>query len=354
MICAGRGSFFTRLFALVLGAIVLSHLLFGLLLYLMPGHHNPPPPPPPPPEAAAQAQPQAGNPPYPPPRREPPFWPRILFPLAVQLGTLTVAAWLGARLLARPVQRLATAAAELGDNLERPPLPETGPKETRQAAAAFNRMQARILKQIQERSQFLAAVSHDLRTPLTRMRLRAARVDDAEARSALIADVEEMSGMIEATLEFLRGEAQPDPEERLDVQALLESLLDDLKEQHARVDLRGQAAPIRAHSQSLRRALSNLLTNALRYGGCAHVALEDSAERLVIVIRDEGPGIPEAELENVQQPFVRLETSRSRATGGTGLGLAIARDIAQRHGGRLVLANRPEGGLEARLELPRA
>jgi protein-histidine pros-kinase len=279
----------------------------------------------------------------------PMFW----LGMAVQFVAVSAAAWYGARLMARPIQDLARAASRLGDNLNVPPVVETGPAEAREAAQVFNRMQERIHAQMDERSRFLAAVSHDLRTPLTRIKLRLERLADDEAKDKLRGDVAEMAAMLDATLDYLRGASRSEAWQRLDVQALVEAMAEDARENGAQVVVAGQARPILAQPNALRRCLDNLFDNAVRYGERAAVTLSENADGLVVEVHDAGPGIPENRMAAVFEPFVRLEESRSRNTGGAGLGLAIAREVARGHGGELTLRNAPEGGLVARLALPR-
>ena len=361
-------SMFGRLFALVLAAMLASHLLTGLIVwrFYAPPHRPPMLQPLPPPDAGMpQPQPQPGFGPPPgalPPGGDPRHGgpnrphrppPELWLAQLLQLGAVLVAAWFGARQLAQPMARLAAAAGQLGANLSNPPLAESGPREAREAARGFNRMQQRIRQQLEERGRFLAAVSHDLRTPLTRMRLRVARFDESADRTRLQADIDEMAAMLDATLDYLRGAAQTEPWQLLDVQALLETLVEDAREAGHDVSLNGQAQPLLALPGALRRCIGNLLDNAFNYAGAAQVALLDEPEQLTIRIADNGPGIPENRINAVFEPFVRLEESRSRASGGVGLGLSIARELARQHGGELTLANRPAGGLLAQLVLPR-
>jgi len=276
--------------------------------------------------------------------------------LLFQFAAIIAASWAGARLLARPVQSLASGAGRLAQDVHAAPLDEdSGPAEARAAARAFNHMQRRIRTQLAQQSRFLAAVSHDLRTPLTRMSLRIEGVDDNRVRYRLRQDLAEMNGLIDATLYYLRErDGNAGPRQRVDVHALLQAVVDDATEIGQDVTLAGAAAPLLAYPAELRRAVVNLVENAHRYGGSARIELADSAERVVIDVCDSGPGIPPEDMARVLEPFYRLETSRSRATGGVGMGLSIASDIVARHGGELNLANRPEGGLRVRITLPRA
>jgi signal transduction histidine kinase len=287
---------------------------------------------------------------------EPFAWPwRLLLTLAVLLASVIVLTLLAVRWLTRPLAVLATAADALGRDMHRPPLPEEGPAEVRRAAAAFNTMQARLQVHLREREQMLAAVSHDLRTPITRLRLRTELIGDEALRVKFARDLAEMEAMTAAALDFLRGARVDEPVQPVDVLALLESLQADMEEAGHAVQIQGQAAaPYPARPLALKRCLTNLMENAIKYGGgTAEVRIEDGAGQLRIVVADHGPGIPEAEIEQVFEPFYRVEGSRSRATGGVGLGLSVARDIARAHGGELVLRNRVGGGIEAILTMPR-
>lgn len=295
-----------------------------------------------------------------PPGPQPGFHIRGIWPphlgLLFQLAAILIASWVGARLLARPVQQLASGANRLAQDVHAPPLDEeTGPAEARDATHALNLMQQRIRTQLAQQSRFLAAVSHDLRTPLTRMSLRIERIEDNDVRYRLRQDLAEMNGLIDATLYYLRDRDDgAGPRQRVDVLALLQAVVDDAQEIGQDVRLSGEAAPLLAYPAELRRAVVNLVENAHRYGGAAHIVLADSPERVSIDVCDNGPGIPPAELQRVLEPFYRVESSRSRATGGVGMGLAIAADIVARHGGELKLSNRPEGGLRVSITLPRA
>lgn len=261
---------------------------------------------------------------------------------------------LAVRLATRPMQQLADAADAFGGNLDAPPLVEAGPTEVVRAAQAFNRMQHRLRTLIAERSRALEAVSHDLRTPLTRLRLRADLIDDDALRGQLNADIDDMQRMVEATLDYLRGLQDQESIQTIDIQALLQSLAADHDALGRDVSVApGHAAPFAGRLSALKRALNNLIDNAVKYGGRARIHVDDAADALRFSVDDDGPGIPEADLQRVAEPYVRLDASRNRATGGVGLGLAIARDVARLHGGELVLLNRPGGGLRASLTLRR-
>ena len=215
-------------------------------------------------------------------------------------------------------------------------------------------MQVRLTAYLRERTSVLAAMSHDLKTPVTRLRLRAELLGDPQLRLKFTGDLEEMESMVAATLDFLRGTAGSEAVQPVDMMALLESLQADLSEVGSQIKIEGRVLrPYIGQPTALKRCVRNLLENAVKYGQASSVAVDDNGDRLQILVRDEGPGIPEAELERVFDPFYRVEGSRSRDTGGTGLGLTIAKSIAEIHGGRLTLENRPAGGLEARLTLPR-
>jgi signal transduction histidine kinase len=278
----------------------------------------------------------------------------LLLKLLILLVSVSFLSLLAVRLATRPLNTLASAAEELGNDINSPPLIETGPVEVRRAAHAFNTMQSRLVSYIQERTRILAAMSHDLKTPITRLRLRAELLEDADLRTKFTKDLEEMESLVAATLDFMRGVDNPEPVQPVDIMALLESLQADAAEIGQDVRLEGIATqPYPCKPAALKRCLGNLIDNAVKYGKSATIIVNDHDKQLQIHILDHGQGIPEAELERVFEPFYRLESSRSRDTGGTGLGLGIARNIAQMHGGDLLLRNRPCGGLEATLTLPR-
>lgn len=282
-------------------------------------------------------------------------WPyRLLASLAVLLSAVVAVSLVAVRWATRPLKALADAADELGRNIDRAPMREEGSLEVVRAARAFNTMQERLARYVRERTATLAAMSHDLKTPVNRLRLRAELLEDGEAKRKISQDLEEVESMVLATLEFMRGGESAEKPQALDVTALLESLAADARDIGANVAVEGAASrPYVGRPQALKRCLANLLDNALKYGTSATLRIEDGAERLVIRVRDHGPGIPDPELERVFEPFYRLEASRSRDTGGSGLGLSIARQIAQAHGGTLRLHNLAQGGLEAELVLPR-
>ncbi|HYG89706.1 MAG TPA: ATP-binding protein [Azospirillum sp.] len=261
--------------------------------------------------------------------------------------------WAGRRLTA-PLARFADAAERLGVDGEADPLPEAGPKELRAATRAFNRMQERLRRFVADRTQMLAAISHDLRTPLTRLRLRAELVDDPEMQRKMLADLNEMEAMITATLAFARDDARHEPRGPLDLADLLQSLCDDRTDAGQSAAYQGPVhMVVDARSVALRRAFANLMDNAIAYGGTARVRLSPENGHVRVEIDDDGPGIPKDQVEKVFTPFYRLEASRNKATGGVGLGLSTARTIIRGHGGDVTLENRPEGGLRATVMLPR-
>ena len=273
----------------------------------------------------------------------------------LRIAVVVAVALLAVRIAMRPLARMARAADALGRDLQSPPLDTRGPREVRQAAQAFNAMQQRIAEGVAERTRFLAAVSHDLRSPITRLRLRAEMLQPESLRTKFRADLQEMESMVTATLDVLRGADTPGPRQSVDIDALVGSLVQDLHESTGvAIAVHGAAqAPLPGYAQSLRRCLQNLLENALRHAGNAAVHIEEAPGLLVVTVRDDGPGIAAAHLPHVLEPFYRAEGSRNADSGGFGLGLAIADAVARAHGGRLQLANRPQGGLDARLELPR-
>ena len=275
--------------------------------------------------------------------------------LAILAVLLVAAVSLGTRRATRPLAGLAEAAERLGRGEPVAPLPETGPEEVRRAVAAFNRMQERLSRFIADRTRLLAALGHDLRTPITSLRLRAELLDDEEAKQRIVETLDEMQRMVESTLAFAREEAQAEPVRETDLAALVEGTVEDLSELGLDVRLvASEPVVARIRSAAVRRALRNLIENAVRYGKRARVGLVREREEAVVRVDDDGPGIPADKLEEVFEPFVRLDPSRSTETGGVGLGLAIARGIARAHGGEVSLVNRPEGGLRACLRLPLA
>ncbi len=292
---------------------------------------------------------------------EPPRpWHSPTFLMAFLLMTVAAAGltlWAVRRLTA-PVATLAAAAEALGRDVNAPPLPENGPTEVATAAAAFNTMAARIRRFVQDRTELLTAIGHDLRTPITRLKLRAEFIDDDEQRAKILTDLEELEAMVSATLAFGRDVRSGEPVSPIDLAELLRTVLDEAGDARPEAaDRLGYEGPahltVRARPLPLKRALANLVGNAVIYGGSARVRLVPPADgTATIEIEDDGPGIPPEELDRVFEPFHRGEPSRSRETGGVGLGLPIARNILRAHGGDLVLANRPAGGVKATVTLP--
>lgn len=278
----------------------------------------------------------------------------LLSTTAMALGILLLGL-LVVRLIGRPLRALSDAADRFGGPGPVVPVPEDGPREVRHAAQAFNRMQGRIDRLIADRTQALAAVSHDLRTPIARLRLRAGFVEDGEAARAIDADLDEMEAMIDSTLAYLRGETDSEPRKPVDLVAMIETLCDAAADAGAEVTYAGPSqARLVCSPVTLKRAFSNLIDNAVKYGGGgARVGVHDAGSEFHISVEDEGPGIPESEMQAVFEPFRRLETSRNRGTGGSGLGLTIARRAVEQHGGTLQLSNRPGGGILALVCLPR-
>ncbi|WP_089707189.1 ATP-binding protein [Vreelandella arcis] len=277
---------------------------------------------------------------------------RVLVGLLVLLSVIALSL-LGIRSATRPLARLSRAANQLGDDLDMPPLKESGPKEVAATAVAFNRMQRRIREQIEERERLFSAISHDLKTPLTRLRLRAEMLDDDVQRERFCAALDELDNLVKGALASVKGLDLHEAPEPVALTPLIDDIADALRLQGGRVTLQGHVAPLTVKPLAFKRCLANLLENAVFYGQHAEVALEEHAGVVTIRIRDLGPGIPDSQLSRVFSPFVRLEPSRSRHTGGSGLGLGIARHIAKAHGGDIQLANHPLGGLCVTVTIPR-
>jgi signal transduction histidine kinase len=272
--------------------------------------------------------------------------------LAITAAILSVIAIIVARSIAQPMRRLAVAAEALGRGESVVPLPESGPADIRQTAEAFNRMQERLQRFVADRTRMLAAIGHDLRTPLTSLRLRAEFVSDPDVQEKMLKTIDEIQTMTEAALAFAREEATAESTRTVDLSALLGSLCDDLAELGQNVTfVEGPTINYRCRPDALRRAVRNLIENAVRYGERAEVRLSRTAQSIDIVVDDDGPGIPAEAVEQVFAPFFRIEHSRNRETGGVGLGLSIARTIARHHGGDVLLENRTKG-LKATIGLP--
>ena len=278
----------------------------------------------------------------------------LLLNLALLLLLLVIVLYLTARNITRPLSDLARAADSVGrDTRSVPQLAERGARELRDAARAFNTMQDRLHRYLDSRTRVLAAMSHDLKTPLTRLRLQVEALDNPPMQARIGRELDEMESMVREALALFRGLDDGEPPVDIDMDELLAQIGEEFTDMGASVTLSGRALrPFTGKPQALKRCLTNLIANAVKFGTRAEIHLEDGAD-LLIRVRDHGPGIPQEELERVFEPFYRLESSRNRDSGGTGLGLSIARDIAQAHGGSLRLANAAGGGLEARLRLPR-
>jgi len=272
-------------------------------------------------------------------------------PLSVHCRYLVVVL-LAVRWVVTPLLRMGQAAQALErDVVAAPRMDEDGPREVRQAAHALNRMQQRIAANLTERTHFLAAVSHDLRTPITRMRLRLELLDSADldnGKQKLRGDLSCMEGLIDSTLAFIQAREHQGPLQQIDLDALARSICQDRQELGQPVDIRGHIrAPVMGQPLSLRRALDNLIDNALRYAGSASLVLDEDEDFAQVCVEDRGPGIAPAQLERMRQPFERGDASRNQNTGGHGLGLSIVDAIAQAHGGVLLLHSREPQGLSA-------
>lgn len=283
----------------------------------------------------------------------PPWASKTLGLLVLLLVALIVGGMYLSQRMARPMKKLASAADSLGLGQASPPLAEDGPREVRHTIRAFNRMQERTQKHLKDRTLMLAAVSHDLRTPITILRLRAEYIEDEEMRNKTLATLAEMEAILSATLGFARDDAADESARPTDIPALLQSLVDDHVDLGSSATYQGpEKLPFTCRPVALRRALNNLIENALKYGGTAAVQLTTQNNSIEICIDDNGPGIPEDKLSEVFTPFFRLDESRGGDFAGTGLGLSVALTIAHAHGGELTLINRQGGGLRARLVLP--
>lgn len=284
----------------------------------------------------------------------PASWPFIAALLSMAAAVALASAWAVRRITA-PLGVLVDAAERLGRDINAPPVVRAGSLEMRHAARVFNEMQGRLQRVIAVRTRMLGALSHDLHTPLTLLRLRAEALPDTEERERMLANIGDLQAMIAATLQLARDEAVTEPSRRVDLTALVEAMVDDMQDAGLPVRLAdSDPVVLDARPIALRRALGNLIDNAVKYGGAAEVSVHTTATTARVRVEDPGPGIPVAERERVFEPFHRLEPSRSRETGGVGLGLAIARSVAHAHGGDVALSERPGGGLRAELCLPRA
>ncbi len=274
--------------------------------------------------------------------------PQIYWPLGLGLVLVVLLSVLAVRHAVRPLTILTKAADRLGRDVLAPPVQISGPREVMAAATAFNRMQGRLRRFIEDRTQMIAAISHDLRTPITRLKLRAEFVEDDEQREKILADLDEMEAMISSTLAFARDDSAREAKTMTDLVGMLIELCDQFEAAYDGPD----ELTMVIGANGIKRAFANLIDNACKYGGTAKVTLSEVGDMAEILIEDDGPGIPVIELEKVFAPFYRLESSRNRETGGTGLGLAVARSAVRANGGDIVLSNRPKGGLSALVTLP--
>ncbi|WP_041655968.1 ATP-binding protein [Azoarcus sp. KH32C] len=282
-----------------------------------------------------------------PPRPPPPIGSLLGSLLALVLG-VSLLAWVAVRIATRPISRLAAAADALGEDPNRPPLATTGPAEVEQAAHAFNRMQERLLQHVTERTRILAAISHDLQTPITRLRLRAELVDDEALRLKFQSDLDAMQALVKEGLDYARSLDAHAARQQIDLGALLTALRDDAQDMGWDVTVPAQlSAACSGHPVGLRRALWNLIENGIKFGEKVDISTAKTPDGFQIRISDAGPGLAAEEIEKVFEPFYRTEASRNRETGGTGLGLAIARNLLRAQGGDVRLENRPAGGLDA-------
>lgn len=280
-------------------------------------------------------------------------WPALMLSLGLLLVVVgLVSAWT-ARRLAAPIRDFASAAERLGVDMIASPLAVRGPYELRTAIGAFNLMQERLRRFLEDRTQMLAAISHDLRAPLARMRLRAEFVEDEEQQRKMFGDLAAMNAMIDSTLAFARDAARQEPRTLVDLSVLVEDVCEDVADAGGAVRYLGpRGTEVRCRPAVVRRAIGNLVDNAVKYGHSVQVDVVRESGRVVIVVDDDGPGIAPEEQEKVFAPFYRLGPARDPDKGGVGLGLSVARTIAREHGGDVTLTNREGGGLSVRLELP--
>jgi signal transduction histidine kinase len=273
--------------------------------------------------------------------------------LIMAIVLVAISIWATKRVTA-PLAALAEAAQRLGKDINAPPVPETGTVETRQASRAFNNMQGKLRHMIENRTRMLAAISHDLRTPLTLLRLRLENIVGAEEREKMLGTIAEMDAMVGATLQYARDEATTERARITDLTALVQSAVDDMADAGCDAVMEpAQPTLYECQPTAMRRAVTNLLDNAIKYGKKARTTIRTELKSIEITVDDEGPGLPQEELSRVVQPFYRVEGSRSRDAAGIGLGLAITQSIIDAHGGTLSLTNRPTRGLCAKISLPR-
>jgi len=281
-----------------------------------------------------------------------PWQQRALLTFTVTSLVILLAAYLFSRRLTSPFSQLAEGAERLGRDPRAPPLQVRGASEARVAARAFNDMQERLRRYVEDRTAMVGAIAHDLRTPLTRLRFRIEATPE-DLRAKMSADLDEMEAMISATLSFVRDASEAAQRTKLELSSLLESLADEMHETKSDVVIeRAERVVVEGDPIALKRLFSNLLENAVKYGARARVRVFAQGDAAIVEIDDDGPGVPKAEAERVFEPFYRREPSRNRNTGGIGLGLAVVRSIARAHGGDAELETRPGGGLTARVTLP--
>jgi len=274
-----------------------------------------------------------------------------IFLVSLVLVAILVAV-LTARRLARPIRQFATASERLGVDLTAPPLAVRGPQELRATIRAFNRMQDRLRRFLEDRTQMLAAISHDLRAPLARLRLRAELVADGEQQRRMFDDLDIMNAMIDSTLTFARDDSRQEPRRLVDIGVLVGDICEDVADMGGQVSYVGaRGVDASCRPTLVHWAVANLIDNAVKYGCVARVRIDRESDRVVIVVDDDGPGIPADEQERVFAPFYRL-AARDPGKAGVGLGLSVARTVAREHGGDVTLQNRASGGLSARIELP--
>lgn len=284
------------------------------------------------------------------------FWSlRLVLSMSLMgVAAIALSIW-AVRVLSRPIATFARAAERLGVDVKAPPMPEDGPVEVRSAARVFNEMQQRIRRFIDDRLQMVAAISHDLRTPITRLRLRAEFIAEPEQRQKMLKDLNEMEAMISATLDFAREDAGEEARETVDLASLVQTICDDFSDLGYDITFpRHERVRYSCQPGAMRRALSNVIENAVKYGDRVRVAIAETASQIMIQVEDDGPGIAPDEQERVFAPFYRIEKSRSRETGGVGLGLTVARTIVRAHGGEVWLKRADSGGLRVELAFPRS
>lgn len=278
---------------------------------------------------------------------------RIGVVLALLIVSIAAVSAIATYQLSRPIRNFTEALRRFGTDPRAAPIPETGPRELRASIAAFNAMQAQIQKFVDDRTTMLAAISHDLRTPLTRIRLRGEFVEDYEQRARLFRDVDDMQSMVDSALAFFRDDFQREENTTFDFPEMLRTIVDDYDDQGAGVSYKGpEHVVFRGRPLALKRAFANLVDNAVKYGRTPELELRCAGQQFVVMVRDTGPGIPPEAVQHVFAPFFRLERSRNRATGGAGLGLTSAQTVIRGHGGDICLRNRPTGGLEVQVTLP--